>query len=1060
MYPVYHGALWLVCVFLSGVLCAQEPPPSQSVSASAPQPASVTREIYLPYKNLDRVLATTSEGRGVFLPQSQLEEILGRMRQTEAGESLRPTVSIESSECRGFVRDEILRLEWSLTLTKSADVEWGQLILGPRRLPIVSAEVNPAHLVAAGENTELWLSAAGAQEVRLELHYPIHRGEQGDRRVNLILPRFLGEDLTMDLPGTGWEVSTEPPVAWTRRETDESTKLSLVTGGLETVAIQWSEPAAIEPRRSVRSVTHARIHEGHAEIRCRAELTIQQAPSDRLRLALPQGHQFLELEAPLNGRWALDGQILTVFLPHPLIGKSAVAFTCLAPMSELPLVLDLSPYRFEDCHHQHGEVHLWRSQEIAAGEFVSEQLFPSGRPEIEESMEWAGSFRYAAMPVVLQVPIMPARSRLAIESRSSWTVTPEKQTIDTSVRYRVTERPTHTLTLKLPADFDEVTVKGEAVSHHRVVDGTLQVTFRKPQSGEGEFVLRATRAMADDAEGLQSPLITFPESVAHDAYLAVFAGGEWRMTLVEPGDLIPVDASHALLASTNQGNNAPRFGFRYRGAIDSPAIFQMTPRPSRIAVDVGVEFQIEEHELVYGWQFRYDIAQAPVRALYIAVPLESAEAFHLEDERLSEVVRSPAEPEAELPEALADTHACWKLLFRDRLRGEVILKAELRRALETNVRRVVRELPHVRPIGVASIKGTIGVFPQGSLDVETENADRLEGIDPSELPRKNAVQAYRFRQSDYQLGVAIERHEHFAVPRVMIPYSEMNVSMAADGGTTTEWVLLVKNRTERHLEVMLPRGVRLATDVLVDGETQVPRLDEDSEALVMGLPVKEDPVTVRLLYHLPPPPRKSAAFEIPVPSVTNGRVLRSVMGVHLPSSRRYRVVETSMRRVMEEHGWNRFREFCQALVPALGARAASAELSVIRRPAALRPEGRKEWASFRSDQSRYLQFYRLGAPAELRFRSYPGAVMNALEAVLLLLAIALAWCCLVTGRGSWLVWFAGIAVILSGLVPHYLIFVVQMFALVFGMMAAATLVLGWWRRLRRGPTVSPQPAVS
>ncbi|MGY8689878.1 MAG: hypothetical protein ACKVHP_19355, partial [Verrucomicrobiales bacterium] len=475
MYLKTHGALWLACVFLSGDLCAQDTPPDQGASS-----LPISREIFVPYKDLTKTLTTPKDERGTFLSQRKLEEILNWIEKTDATVKLpdTPAVKVYSATLQGRVETNHLQLDLKFTLTKQTDATWARFILGPRELPITQASVGASFLAYHQDATEIWISGSEAQEVALTLRYPIE-AENDLHRTTLTLPRVPLQEVALQIPGLDWEIETTPTIASTTHLLDDSTEIKLAPGGIESLTLHWRKPSTpLLPHVGVTTVNHASIQASHVQLSCESTLHIQRAPISQTSIQIPKDYRFLQLDSPADGQWTLENQLLTVVFPEAIQGKHAVKFTLLTPLPDLPTNFTFAPRLYTGSNHQHGEIHLWRSNEIAASTPAFTALFPTAMPEAQSSSHWIASYRYPMLPFTLELPLALAKPRVILASETAWTVRPHLQSLDTTIRYQVTERPFHTLTLKLPPDYGDIAVSGNTVMNHRVSDGNILIAFK------------------------------------------------------------------------------------------------------------------------------------------------------------------------------------------------------------------------------------------------------------------------------------------------------------------------------------------------------------------------------------------------------------------------------------------------------------------------------------------------------------------------------------------------------------------------------------------------------
>ena len=129
------------------------------------------------------------------------------------------------------------------------------------------------------------------------------------------------------------------------------------------------------------------------------------------------------------------------------------------------------------------------------------------------------------------------------------------------------------------------------------------------------------------------------------------------------------------------------------------------------------------------------------------------------------------------------------------------------------------------------------------------------------------------------------------MPKAVVTHSVTRIAVSADRGLTAEVVYWVRNNAEQFLEVRLPVGGSMVSDIYVDGQPQQPMQRADSDDVLIRLPsgdaVRDRDLPVRFVFDMPSPnPGKNmgwfGSIQVPVPELLNVEVMESQMTLHLP----------------------------------------------------------------------------------------------------------------------------------------------------------------------------------
>ena len=191
---------------------------------------------------------------------------------------------------------------------------------------------------------------------------------------------------------------------------------------------------------------------------------------------------------------------------------------------------------------------------------------------------------------------------------------------------------------------------------------------------------------------------------------------------------------------------------------------------------------------------RYDIANAPVKALRLRVPA----AFRNVEVSGPNIRRSDQSGEV------------WRVELQSKARGFYALTVtwEQPRAAGTNT----VELAGVAADGVERETGLLAIVAKSPLQVAEVAAQDLKRVDPGDFPEwagrpdGATALAYRYVRPGYKLRLDARRYEEAEVLRALVDRAQLTTVVADDGQMMTEMSLSVRNNGRQFLEVELPPG--------------------------------------------------------------------------------------------------------------------------------------------------------------------------------------------------------------------------------------------------------------
>lgn len=472
------------------------PAPAVVDSAAAPDKDKPFREqsIYIPYEKLRKVFER--EGRGVFLPYKEFQELWQAAREkTAPAAEPKPPVGalITEVENEATVVKDVVQVKAIVKIDLLAE-GWQEVSLGLGDAAITTAGVSdapapkdedyqPARIVASGGAYKLLVENKGKkpQQIQLALQYAkaITR-TPGLNSVSFQAPQAPVSRWRVRIPESGVKVNISPLIAATEmteqakppagaappRQPEETVVLAFV-GAAPTVRIDWTPKAegatGLETLASVQAEQQVLIEEGVVRTRAQLVYTISRAELGQLTIEVPADQKVVNVFDANVRQWSVavsEGrQTITAQLFEPAKASQSVTVelekfvaqdaeqTALA----VPVVKALAVGR------QQGVVVVRVAEGLRAEVTKTSGLLQVDAAELPAALAktpWAFSYRYAAVPFGLVLSTEKVQPRIVVDSLVEAELTPEGLTVDLLALYTIERSGVFRLDLDLPAGFE------------------------------------------------------------------------------------------------------------------------------------------------------------------------------------------------------------------------------------------------------------------------------------------------------------------------------------------------------------------------------------------------------------------------------------------------------------------------------------------------------------------------------------------------------------------------------------------------------------------------------
>ena len=343
VFTVLGAPFWLSVVLFAGLPVGlsevQGQQPDEATADEEPaveQPAKKPlreQTIYVPYSKLRDIFE--KEGRGVFLPYDQFQELWQKARQHEAPDPQRPVrppvdALLTAIESEAVVTDDVVRV------TAKANIEvlrigWHQVPLRLGDAAVLEARLDgqPARLVhrQGGYHLLIEKEDAGRSEFELELVYAkAFTKSPGQNTVSFQAPQAPVNRWRIRVPEAGVKVNIHPLIAATEAPLDadqppdepaavDETIVLAFIGAAPEVRIDWNPKAegatGLGALATVEAQQEISVDEGVLRSTTRLTYDISRAEIAQLEIDVPADHKVVNVFDPNVRQWDVtrDGEV-------------------------------------------------------------------------------------------------------------------------------------------------------------------------------------------------------------------------------------------------------------------------------------------------------------------------------------------------------------------------------------------------------------------------------------------------------------------------------------------------------------------------------------------------------------------------------------------------------------------------------------------------------------------------------------------------------------------------------------------------------------------------------
>ncbi len=756
--------LWLMAAALlvttAASVSAQETPaassPADAVTADDPQPLR-EQTIYIPYTKLRALFE--KEGRGVFLPYEEFQELWRKAREATAqAPEPKPPVDalITEIHSEAVVEKDVVRVTARLKI-EVFRAGWHEVPLRLGDAAILSAQLadGPAR-VAPGDGYRLLLDKSGKEPAQYELTLEYAKAfnkAPGQNSVSFQAPRAPVNRWTIRVPQAGVKVNVYPRLAATegdgrdenqdrppRPRLDETVVLAFV-GAADEVRIDWTPRAegatGLAALATIQAQQEISIDDGVIRTQTRLDYDISRAEVTQLLVEVPADHKVVNVYDPNVRSWEFaknaETQTITVELFEPTRGAQSIVVELEKFSDDLIQAPVRAPViRGLNVGRQQGLVVVRLSSDLRAEANERSgllQLDPAELPSSLAKEKWDFSYRYASLPFDLTLNVDKVEPRIQAQQLVEAYLQPDQLTLELFAVYDIDRAGVFQLELEVPSGFDIQQVRGQAGagaeaaaydSHSLQGDDATRLLVNLSRKALGRIGLFVELQKRLNEPNLLSP--TGQAAVVGVPIPRVAAASVERLS----GNLI-LHAPESLRVRSEQADGLQTISFsdalqqtqsmragRFPGLREIMA-YAYSQQPTTLALSVQrrkpqvtarqfLVAGIEAGVIRYKATFFYEILYSGVKSLRLDAPAELASQMNLDTKSMQ---YSPIEP---APDDLAEGYIAWSLTGESEFLGETRFEFSWEQRIdELDVGKSLDvKLPILRPMNVRPRLGPSG----------------------------------------------------------------------------------------------------------------------------------------------------------------------------------------------------------------------------------------------------------------------------------------------------------------------------------------------------------------
>ena len=759
--------------------------------------------------------------------------------------------SIISASYTGAVNDRVAMLDATLKFSGAKNAETIPLFGDDVVVEQFMVKNGKAEIVRSGNSIAVCLGKGSDATLQIKLLVKV-AGDVTKRRLSFEIPPALTSEVALALDESEADVDFPAAISMKRIFDKDKTRIAAVLGSSDRVELLWTPRVkrAAEVAATLFCQNSSLVTFGGGVVNVRATLDYQVAQGElrQARVQIPAGQKLLRVEAPGIRTWEIKNengaQVLIVDLLKGVSPSWKLTVETEKSLDALPLAAAVEVPHALDVKHETGFIGLRVAEELALSvesasglQRVDAEEFARGGVDASGVMS---AFRFSKPEFSLITRVEPVRPQIEAVAKNYFRVSAEQISLSAAVDFTIKRAGVFSLKAALPQGYRVERVNGNNILQQteRVENGSrvLEVTLKDRTIGAYRLGIELTRAVKSLPKSLGiagvHPLgaekLTGYIAVSSDAGVAVKTESFDGLTEI-PAVSLPDYFSGSVLAYKFISSEPENFReWKLTVATEAIAPWVRAEVVNKITL---AETLVSGRSLV-----RYDIANAPVRELFVRVP------EHFRNVDISG-------PNIRSRERNGNV---WRVELQSPTRGFYTLTVawEQPRASKTNA----VEIAGVSAGHVERETGLFAISAKAPLQVSELRASDLQRVDAGDLPDwsggADAMTAlvYRYVRTEHALALEVRRFDEAEVLQVLVDNARLTTVVADDGQMMTEMTLSVRNNGKQFLEIELPRDSKVWS-AFVAGEPVRPSLRGEKLLLpIQQSSVDDGAMNVELTY--------------------------------------------------------------------------------------------------------------------------------------------------------------------------------------------------------------------
>lgn len=802
---------------------------------------------------------------------------------------------------------------------------WSVVPISSQALPVVKSETGNAFLTVKDQGYLALLPDEGTYQIQLTLVFPVAMLE-GTPTADIRLPQSPVATFHGTIPGLGWQLNTlrnTIPVRTFAEGAD--TKFTLSPGSFSSFQLQWEKPEddkAREPVIFAESDIQTLLRPNAVSSEAKIAFQLPRAPVSSVKVSVSPEHEILSVAGEAVKTWKIQkqpkSQELEVWFATPRRERAELRLVLEQSLAQLPASASLPVLRIEGALRQGGRIEIVEEQDVTTTLDALQNLTrQASNFRASPSQRHLGSYRFLRNDYSATLKMIETTPQISANADTQFHIEDALCSFATNLRLDIQGRAILQAVVILPAGFELQKVEGDAVKSFEVKGSRLTIAFKSPVLGQVQMDLTGKKSRRDGiVEEQDLPHFTVENSVE-------FRG---RIRLDYPPS-IQVDTRNE--ASPMALRPAPKT-FEYLNTL-SPSSLVVTRKPPQVEVIAAEEVQFRHHETTIRCTLDYQVRNRFPDRLLLRIPASLASAVEFRSDTLSVIDRQTSpNPGAASRADDESLYTYWALHDPNRTLGAHHVELSITDKLPDPLYNQPLISPSllIIPLQTDRLEGKLEVSVDENVVLKpvTQTAVRTLTGEPAAPGRGPS---FEFSSTEADLTFAVTRLRYVELPSLAVDLQDVTHVVSGDGSISTEIACRVIADQPADLEIQLPPGARMNSQVFCNDAPIAPRQTTEENLVAVTIrpekkASKSADTIVRFTYDVPTPLLSKSLgnrgnLPIPVALLRNAKTLDSRTTLYLPPAFQYFDFATPMTLQSKILGWVRAKQYLFKLFPSLEA---------------------------------------------------------------------------------------------------------------------------------------------